>query len=77
MATETEREHREEEKKKDDIVQQIYDLIEEKDWGRGVARLTIRVVFEGRLNMLPLVVNEVSYNKNCPNQRDVVIKFRS
>ncbi len=60
MLTETEKR---EERAKDEIVQQIYDLLEAKDWGSGVSRLTIRVVFEGRMNMMPIAVNEVSNRK--------------
>lgn len=73
MAIETERE---EEKKKDDIVQQIYDLMESKDWGNGLARMTIKVVFEGRLNMLPLVVNEVAHGKKDVGCRSFVVELR-
>ena len=56
-----------EEKQKDEILQEINDLLEKENWGDGCERLSIKVVFEGHFNLQPLLVNRKEAIKNVKN----------
>lgn len=56
--------NRVEEKLKDEILQEINDLLEKENWGGGCERLTVKIVFEGRYNLKPLFVNRKEIIKN-------------
>lgn len=44
------------EKKKDEVLQRINDLLEHCDWGGNKDRLVIKLVFEGKFNLKPFYV---------------------
>jgi hypothetical protein len=48
--------NKEEEEKKDEVLQQINDLLERCGWGGACKRLIIRVEFEGKFNLKPFHV---------------------
>lgn len=43
-----------EEKQKDEILQQINDLLEKYAWGGTCRRMVVKVVFEGQFNVVSL-----------------------
>lgn len=45
-----------EEKQKDDILQEIHNKLDKYDWGGGCDRLVIKVVFRGKYNLKPIIV---------------------
>jgi len=47
-----------EEKEKDKIVQEIYDILEANRWGDGCDLMVIKIIFVGKLNIKPLVVTK-------------------
>lgn len=44
---------KEEEKKKDEVLQQINDLLEQLNWGCGCDRLIVKLTFEGKYKLNP------------------------
>lgn len=51
-------ESKEIEQKKDEVLQQVNDLLEKCEWGGGCERLVVKVVFEGRFNLRPFQVHK-------------------
>ena len=49
-----------EEKQKDEVLQQINDQLEKCGWGAGCQRLVIKVEFEGKFNLKPFHIQEKS-----------------
>lgn len=45
-----------EEKQKDEILQKINDTLEKYDWGGRCDRLVVKVVFRGKYNLKPIIV---------------------
>jgi len=45
-----------EEKQKDEILQQINDLLEKYEWGGACDRMVVKVIFEGKFNVKPIIV---------------------
>lgn len=39
-------------KEKDRITQEIYDLLEMQKWGEGFDRVVIKLIFKGKFNMM-------------------------
>lgn len=45
-----------EEKQKDDVLQQINDALEKENWGGNCERLFIKIVFNGKFNIQPVCI---------------------
>ena len=46
------------EEKKDEVLQQINDLLEKYNWGHGTQRLVVKIVFEGKFNLRPFQIHQ-------------------
>ena len=55
--------NKQDEKKKDEILQEIYDELERQDWGGNYDRTALRVVFSGRFNLQPIEVEKKQKRK--------------
>lgn len=47
-----------ERREKDKILQEINDELERQDWGGDYEKVTIRVTLKGRLNLMPLEIDQ-------------------
>lgn len=47
-----------ENRKKDSILQAINDELERQDWGGDYEKVTIRVTFKGKFEMMPIEVDQ-------------------
>lgn len=52
-----------EERKKDKILQILNDELEMQNWGDGYDKVTIRVTFRGKFEMMPLEVEQKQRRK--------------
>ena len=58
-------ESKEIEEKKDEVLQQIYDMLEKYQWGGGCERTTFRIVFSGKLVLEDIHVNQKERTIRC------------
>ncbi len=61
-----------EEKEKDKILQEIHDVLESQQWGGSHDRIIIKLTFRGKLNLMPIEIDQKVMRKPYANPSLVV-----